>query len=186
MFAFRPKECGQQDVDCVSGAVLPSTLGDVDIAVSAPADSDGDLVALLGPPADELEDGDTCEDAMGLPADGTVAIFGAMDGATDEVDHADPVCPAAGGGPDRVFGLFLQAPSHIRADVIATAFEPHLWLRTGQCDDGPLQECGSARGGWSILEADVEDGLVTLVVDSLSEDAAGDFLLVVTTTPAGQ
>jgi len=80
--------------------------------------------------------------------------------------------------------MFLQAPANIRADVVAADFEPHIWLRTGGCDNGLLAGCGTARGGWATLDEDVGEGLLTLVVDSLAEEAGGEFLLVLTVTPA--
>ena len=177
-------ECGAPDVACAAGAVVDEAEGPRHAWVSASEAAGGELVALVGPPAEALDAGDDCDAAMGLPAEGLLAIHGSMAGASDALDHADPLCPAAGGGPDRVFGIFAQAPTHIRADVVGVGFEPHVWLRSGQCDDGPLLACGATRGGWSTVEADVEGGLVTLVVDSLSEDAAGDFLIRVHATAA--
>lgn len=181
-------DCAPEAPQCSRGAVLADALGERIVAVHAPEETEADVVALVGPAAEALQEGDTCDNAMGLPREGTVAIVGSMQGASDAVDHGDPVCPVGAGGPDRVFGMFLQAPAVIRADVVGADFEPHLWLRTEGCEDeeGGLAACGAARGGWSTLEAEVGDGLVTLVVDSLAEEAGGEFLLVVTTSPVEQ
>jgi hypothetical protein len=123
---------------------------------------------------------DTCAAPYVLPDDPDGAWYG------DTTTAAADVRGSCGGdGPDVVFELTLTARSRLVAVTAGSSFDTVLHLRGSDCAAGASLDCNDdvARGDISSrLDLSLAAGTYHLFVDGWNADAAGAYILTLSTT----